>query len=891
MTSAQQPPRLARRLLQRALPIDVREHITSELDEVYQYKRSEIGPRHARLWYWREALSFAGRFTVEENRRGHMKGFFEGWGTDLHHAARRLLRMPGFSGITVLTLALAIGASTAIFSVVDAVLINPLPFPNSNRLVTILVSAPGSDLQGTVGAAPEFFVAYRDQADKLENIAMFQTAQATARTAERVDRLFLIASSSSLFPTLGVQPQLGRLPNADDDKKRANVMLISHALWQEWFGGDRSVIGKSFEAAGSQREVIGVMPADFRFPDARTSIWARASIADEASIKPGAFNFNLIARMKPGVEPEDLSGQLKTIAAGLPNRFGGTPRYRAIIERHQPVITTLEKRLVGDFERPLWILLGTVGIIFLIACANVANLFIARAESRRMDLAVRQAMGATRGGLVRSLMAEALLLAAAGGVAGVLIAWAAVPMLVRIAPEGVPNIDLVGLKPLSLLVTLGLSLLAALAFGLAPAIRFSKAGGVSDLRQTGRIGTAQGRFARNVLVVVQTGAAVVLLVGAGLLARSFVQLTRVNLGYDTRDIFTFQVAPSGPSFTDAQAFARFHQGIMERIRALPGVTSVGLVNELPLDEGAMGGRFESDAMAAEGKPAVPVAFNFAGGDYFETMKIGLVAGRLLTPADHAGGTTNVLVSRSAAEKLWPGQNPIGRKVRMVTEAGPSPIGWENVVGVVEDVRLESFRQPAADPMVYRAMIGPTPRSWAVGSPAYVVKTARAETISNEIRALLHEHAPGAPMYRIFTMEGLAKRANAQLTFTMLMLGIAAAVALILGAVGLYGVLSYVVAQRTREIAVRMALGAEAVGVRRMVVAQGAKVAIVGIAIGTVAALGLKGVLESLLFGVKPLDVSTFVAMPALMLAVAAVASYIPARRASGVDPMQALRGD
>ena len=888
MTPPVHPPGLARRILQRSLPIDVREHITSELDEVFHYKCEQRGPRRARLWYWREVLSFAGRFTVEENRRGHMKRFVEGWTSDFRHAARRLRRSPGFTAIVAVTLTLAIGACAAIFSVVDAVLINPLSYPDADRLVLIRATAPGSDLQGESPVGAEFYVAYRDDAEKLESIGMTTGGQTTFRTPEHVDRLFFAMMTRSLFETLGVQPSIGRLPNVEDDAKNANVTLISHALWQDWFGGDPSVLGRMIQIGSAQREIIGVMPPDFRFPTAQTSAWARASIADERSIKPGGFNFNVVARMKPGVTIEELTSQLAIIAKRLPERFGGNANYARIIEKHQPVVRTLEEQIVGRASTTVWIVFGTVGMVFLIACANVANLFTARAESRRRDIAVRQALGAGRAGLIRSLMAEALLLGAAGGVGGALLAWGLVPLFVRYAPEGLPNVDLITLNGATLAFTIGLAMLAACLFGLLPAIGFSRPSRIDDLKQAGRGGTLQGRLARNGLVALQTGAALVLLVGAGLLMRSFWTLSNVDLGFDTKNIFTFQIAPSGPSFNTGPAFARFHEGFMDRLRGLPGVESVGYVNTLPLDEGAAPARFATEQSAATGRTLPPIMMTFTAGDYFQTMKIPLVSGRFFQQSDHMGGATNVIVSRAAAEQLWPNENPIGKRLQYGTDADDP---WTTVVGVVGDVRLDSFRQEAKDPLVYLPAVGPTPMAWGVGSPAYVVRTSRADSIAADIRALAREVAPGAPVYRIFTLQGLAERSLAPTSFTMLLLGIAAALALVLGAVGVYGVLSYVVAQRRQEIAVRMALGAAAPAVRRMVVLQGSQVTLIGVGLGVAAALWLTGLLESLLFGVKPLDIVTFTAMSALMVVVALVASYLPARRASAVDPIQALRGE
>jgi predicted permease len=871
-------------MLRAALPGDARDHVPVELDEVFRRRSAQGGALRARLWYWGETLSFAWHFLRERNRRGRRGLMLNETGRDCVHALRRLARAPGFTAVTVLTLALAIGANTAIFSVVDAVLINPLALPDAGRLVSIRVSAPGSELQGTYGVGPEFFVHYRDRADTLANVGLYRTAQSTFRTPDRVDRLFMAQVTSSLFPTLGVKPVAGRLPTADDDQRRAPIMLISHSLWQTWFNGDSNVIGKSFEAANAQRTVIGVMGPDFRFPDGRFSVWIHGAF-DETRITPGQFAFNLIGRMKPGVTVDELRGQLDVVARELPARFGGSPGYARIIEKHKAVVRQQEDLLVGNVAGPIWILLGTVGVVLLIACANVANLFSVRTESRRRDLAVRLAIGASRGRLIRSQMAEAVMLAALGGIGGVAIAWTGVPLLVRLAPENLPNLDLVAVNPTVLAFTAGVTVLAAVGFGLAPAVRFSRPQATGDLRQTAGTPAPRRRAVHHALVVVQTALALVLLVGAGLLARSFAALNLVDPGFTTKDVFTFQVAPARESgLNDGPSFARFHRGLMDRIAAIPGVSSVGVVQELPLDEGAGTARFAT-AEADASDNGRPMTFTHAGGDYFPTMGISLVRGRLLDETDHAG-SEHALVSQLAAERLWPGQDPIGRRFRFATQTNWT---WMTVVGLVEDVRLASYRQTAGNPMVYLPMVGPTPQSWAVGSPAYVVRTTRSGAMETEIRALMHDYAPGAPVYRVFTMERLADRSMAQLSFTMVTIAVAAILSLVLGAIGLYGVLSYVVSQRTREIAVRMALGAYAPSLRRMVMLQAGRVTLIGVVTGLAAAWGLTRVLGTLLFNVQPLDAATFLGTAAVMLAVGLLAGYLPARRASSVDPLQALR--
>jgi len=806
------------------------------------------------------------------------------WLRDFMHAARALRRAPAFTIVTVVTLALAIGSNAAIFSVVDAVLIDPLPFPNADRLVSIRATAPGTDMPAEFGVGAEFFVQYDENADLLEDLGFFQSAQTTVRTEERTDRLFIQAVNPSFFSALGVTPVLGRLPTLEDAE--GTVVVISHDLWISWFRGDPSVIGRSLEVSRAQRTVIGVMGPKFRFFDDRMAVWVHDLVTDQENLEPGHFGLGLVGRTRPGVDHADLAEQLAVLARRLPERFGGSAQYARIIEQHRPVVRSLEEQLVGDVATPLWLLLGTVAIVLLVACANVANLFFVRAETRQRDLAVRQALGGGRAVLIRTQMAEALLLAGFGGLAGALLALASIPLLVRAAPEGIPNLNAAHLNVATLLFTAGVSILAACAFGLLPSIRVSGSRLFDALKQTARTGGASSHLSRNALVSLQTASALVLLVGSGLLFRSFWTLSHVDPGFDTDNVFTFQVSPQREEVHDGPSYARFHEGFMQRVAGLPGVESVGLTNWLPLDEGAATNRFLTERTAASGETPPPMRFTFVGGDYFGTMGISLLSGRLFEPSDHIDGLGNAIVSPAAARQLWPGEDPIGQRLAITSDT----THWQTVVGVVEDILVEDFRQEAADPMIYLPMVGPL-RQWVVGSPAYVVKSPRADALAPDIRNLMREVVPESPMYRIFTMEGLAERSMAQLSFTMLLLAIAAGLALILGAVGLYGVLSYVVSNRSREIAVRIALGAEGERVRRMVVLQGARVTLVGLLFGIVAALASTRVLDSLLFGVGALDAMTLIVMSSVMVAVALLASYVPARRASSVDPMESLRAD
>jgi putative ABC transport system permease protein len=808
----------------------------------------------------------------------------ESWLREFRHSARSLWRTPGFTFTVVATLALAIGANAAIFSVVKAVLLEPLPFPNADRLVHIGGTAPGTDQPEEFGVPDELYFAYRESVPAIEDAGLYGTGASTTRAEGQVDQLFVTQATPSVFTTLGAVPLYGRLPTDTDD---GNVVVISYWLWQSWFNSDEKVIGKSYSFANQNRQVIGIMKPEFRFPDERVAFWVPLAIR-AAQVTPGGFGTRMVARIKPGTNRAVLAAQLEPVARQVQQRLGGPAPYARVMERHRPVVKPLREHLVGKISAPLWILLGTVGIVFLVACVNVANLFTVRAENRRVELSVRQALGARRSDLVRPQLADALLLAAAGGVVGALIAWAAVPLLVHAAPDAVaggfsgapiPGLATARLDGPAVLFTAGISVLAACAFGLLPAFRLSGAR-LGTLQQAGRGIVGRSSLGRDALVAVQTASALVLLVGAALLMRSVWQLSRVDAGYDTKGIFTFQIAAGGPNPSDRASVSRFQYVFMDRLAGLPGVQSVGFISLLPLDEGAGSINLTTPRIQASGAEAPLVRNAAAGGAYFQTMGIALRQGRYFERVEEEQGLRNVIISETAARVLFPGEEPLGKQLRPATGAADT---WYTVIGVVEDVLVDDLRRTTPEPMVYLPGVST--------SPAYVIKSSRADQLAPEVRAIIRDVAPNSPMYRIFTMEALAAKAMASLSFTMALVSIAAVLALVLGAVGLYAVLSYGVTQRTQEIGVRMALGAEPRTVRRMFVWQGARVALLGVAVGALAAVILTRNIQSLLFGVGRLDVTTFAGMSAVMLGVALVASYIPARRASQVDPLVALRSE
>ena len=808
------------------------------------------------------------------------------WTTDLRHAARSLRRAPAFFVTAVVTLGLAIGAVAGMFNVVYTVLLRPLPFPSPDRLVVISGTAPGSDMPARFSLGLDFYFQYKEQSKLIDGIFFVTGGTSTLRTegaGARVERIPMGFPSNSMYSTLGVSPLKGRLPASDDGER---VVVISDALWKSWFGGQDSVIGQKYFVSGAMREVIGVMPPDFRFPTDDTMLWVPQA-PEPKDVQPGNLGLTLIARMKPGVTTEQLTAELTQISKGLPGRFGGAAPYARLIAQHRALVDPLLQQLVGPtVSASLWVLLGAVAVVLLIACANVTNLFIVRAEGRRREMAVRNAIGAGRWQLARLQLAEALVVATSAGALAMVLSVFAMPMFVRAAPAGIPRLGSTGLDLPTLAAAFGLVLLVAVACGVAPALR-SSTPDLTRLKEGGRSGTGRRRWTRDALVAAQTALALVLLIGSVLLVRSFQQLHRVDPGYHTKDLYTFQFAPEQPQkLTDGPSWGRFHLDFMDRLRALPDVATVGVVNNIPLDEGTGGGRWLTESMAADSTGTL-LNQNWTAGDYFRAMGIEVLRGRTFTNDEAFTPNTNIIISESAADRLWPGQDALGKLLRR--RLGNQMLTF-NVIGVVADVKQMDWRD-AGQALVYFSLTGPTAEIWGMSSPAYVIKSRRAGNLTAEVRALVKQVAPEAPVYREFTMSFLAKRSMIQLSFTTLTLGAISMLALILGAIGLYGVLSVVVAERTREIGVRMALGASGGAVRRMVATRGLVVVFVGVVVGLGVAAASTQALRPLLFGIEAGDPAVFVTMPVALLAIGLIAGYLPARRASRVNPIVALNKD
>lgn len=777
------------------------------------------------------------------------------------------------------TLGLAIGANGAIFTIVNDVLLDPLPFAEPDRLIHIEASAPGSDLPDEFGVSNEFLLGYGELTDVFEDVARYNAYTATVRTVDRTERAPLSSPSTSLFRTLGVEPILGRLATDEDDGQAA---VLSHGAWIDWFGGDEAVLGRSVEMAGASRTIVGIMGPEFEFPMEGIVAWLPFTIRPE-NVTPGRFGTALVGRLRPDVTMDMAKTRMDAAALRFPEVYGGSANYARLMEQHRSVARLLEDEMVAGVAQPLRILLGSLLIVLLVACANVTNLFLVRAERRRHDYSLRRAIGAGRAELARAQMSEVLILAALAGGIAVTLTWLALPIIVSAAPQRVAGLDAIAVGPATLAFTFALCVVAAVLCGAVPVIRAAASG--TGLLGTGvRGGVARSTRGRDALVALQTSLALVLLVGSGLLVRSFQELSSVDPGYDTENIFSFQIAVEDEEgMVNGLDFARFHTDFMEQLRGLPGVETVGLVNNLPLNETVNSTRFRPDGDEVAEDAGPQLSMNFIGGDYFASMGIDVLTGRTFLETEHLDNPGYVVVSARAAELLWPGEDPMGRQLYW-----PQLETWETVIGVVEDVKQNDLRDEV-DPMVYFPMVGRTADSWDLQSPAYVVRTERAGMIAPEARALARSAAPSAPMYRAFTMEQLAADNLLALSFTLLIMGIASGLALVLGTVGLYGVLSYIVAERTREIGVRIALGAEGGSVQRMVVLKGVQVVAVGIGIGALAALAATRALRALLFGVGTADAATFVAVSLVILAVGAVASYVPARRASSIDPVEALR--
>lgn len=817
----------------------------------------------------------------------------------LRTALRKLARAPLFTLAALVTLALGIGANTAIFSVVNGVLLKPLPYDEPDRVLGMWHEAPGLDLP-LVNQSPATYLTYRADARHLEDMALWAGRAPTVQGPDRPEEVQALMVTDGFLGVLRVRPVLGRdFTAADDGPGAPPTVILSHGYWQRAFGGDPGVLGRTLRVSGTPREIIGVLPEGFRFLDRNPALLYPAGL-DPAQVIMGNFSYQGIARLRPGSTLQDVSTETAHLAFVAADRFPGalTP---SMMEqaRFAPRIRPLSEDLVGDVRPLLRVLLGTVGIVLLIACANVANLFLVRAEGRVREIAVRTALGAGRGDVAAAFLSESILLGLAGGVLGVGLAWAGLRLLVGMAPGRLPRLEEIGLDPTVLLFTLAISLLAGLAFGLFPLLRYGRPDLAPTLKEGGRGGT-QGRERhrlRSGLVVGQVALALVLLVGSGLMIRTFQALRNVSPGVEgPAALLTFRTVVPSAEVADPYEAAEILQQILHQLRETPGVVAAGAASYLPFTTSN-----SSDPLFIESRPVPPGQlppirrFMWTMPGYFGAMGMPLVAGRDLIWDDLRVPNAVTVVSASLAREVWGDPaRAIGERVGTLGLEDSGMI-WAEVVGVVGDVPSDGLDQPLVPtvywPPVQADLYGRGPEIQR--GMSYVVRAAPGamEGMLPRVQQVVWGIGPSLPVASVGNLGEMVERSLSRASFALTMLGIAAGVALLLGAIGLYGVVSYSVSQRSREIGVRMAMGAGRDTVSRMVVGEGLRLAGGGLVLGLAGALLLSRLLGSLLYGVKALDPATYLAVGSLLVLVAAGASWVPARRAAGVDPAVTLRGE
>jgi putative ABC transport system permease protein len=815
----------------------------------------------------------------------------------LTHILRRLLQLPVFTAVAVLTLALGIGANAAIFSVVDGVLLKPLPYPRADELVVLDHAAPGINLK-SAGAAPFLYYTYREDGRLFQDVALWTGDTESVTGVAEPEEVRSIVVTDGMLPMLGARPALGRLISAHDDSPGSDdTMMLSGGYWRTRFGGDPSVIGRRIMVNGKPREVIGVLPDSFRFFDQKPSLILPMRL-DREKVHLGQFSYTAVARLKAGVTIDQATAEVaRLIPIGL-QKFPPFPGFSLKMfedAKLQPNVRLLKADVIGDVGSALWLLMGTIGMVLLIACANVANLLLVRAEGRQQELAVRAALGASRGRIAYELLAESVVLGLVGGIAGLGFAYAAVRTLIALAPGNLPRLDNISIDATVMLFTFAVSIVAGLLFGAIPVFKYAGPQVAAGLRGGGRTSSASRdrHRARSILVVVQVALAVVLLVSSGLMIRTFQALRHVNPGFTKpAELLTLRLSIPSAQVKEPEAVVRMHQAIMDKIAGIPGVSSVGLTSIVPMtDSGWHDPIFASDKSYDQTKiPAIRL-FKFISPGLLKTMGNPLVAGRDFTWEDAYGKRPVALVSENLARELW--KDPAAALGKQIRENMNS--SWREVVGVVADERDEGVDKKA-----------PATAFWPVlmdhfegdeiqvrRTLTYVVRSTRAGSngFVNEVSRAVWSVNPNLPLASVRTLEAVVSASMARTSFTLVMLAIAGAMALLLGIAGIYGVISYSVSQRTREIGIRMALGAQQQTVTRMFVGYGLRLAAIGIACGLTAAVLLGRVMASLLFETSPLDPATYAAVCLSLVGAAMLASYVPALRATAINPVTALRAD
>jgi predicted permease len=858
--------------VERELEVELRFHLEQLIEENIA---SGMTPDEAR---W-SALRAIGGVTLyqEECRDMRRMNFIDGLWKDLRHAARVLRRGPGFTAMAVFTLALGIGATTAIFSVVYGVLLKPLPFAEPERLVGLYHRGPGVNL-AVMNQGPATYFIYRDNQKTFEDIGAWDRQEVSITGRGEPERVEALEVTAATLPLLRVQPLLGRLFTEQDNAPGSPPQVIlTYGYWHRVFGGARDIVGQPLQVDGVPADVIGVLPASFKFLRNDPAVLLPMQPNPEA--KWVSFGFQALARLKPGATLAEANADIARMIPIVEQ----VPGHIAL--KLEPNVRPLADDVIGNVGRVLWILLGTVSIVLLIACANVANLFLVRAEGRQQELAIRAALGASRGRIARELLAETLMLGLGAGLVGLAFARACIGLLRTLAPTSLPRVDEIALDPAVLLFALAISLLTGLLFGGIPVLRLG-APSSTALKEGGRQssdGPVRQRT-RNTLVVAEVAMALVLLIVSGLMIRTFLAMQQVEPGFtNPEQVQTFRIEIPNTMGADPVEMARLHEQIAERLRAVPGVVSVGLSSSVTMD-----GEDNTNPLNVEHFP-VPEGempplrrFKSVAPGYFETMANPLLAGRAITWTDIYESRPVVVISKALAREYWGSLGEaLGKRVRGF---GPT---WYEVVGVSGDERDDGLNQPPTA-IVYWPMVNEIYRPTTI---SYVVRSSRvgARGFLGELQQAVWSVNADLPLANVLTLEEIQADSMAQTAFAMVMLAIAATVALLLGVVGIYGVIAYIATQRTREIGIRIALGAQTRDVRVLFLRHGLLLTAAGIVFGIGASLAATRVMSALLFGVGPVDLLTYAGVSAGLAAVALLATYLPARRASRLDPIAALR--
>jgi len=838
----------------------------------------------ARAWTGRAALplSVVSNRNADHNSRSPVMDRFM---SDIRYSMRTLRRAPAFAVVAVLTLALGIGATTAVFAVVDGVLLRPFPYPYMDRLM-MLTEVAGTGQ--TMSVAWPNYQDWRAQNDAFEDLGLFRNMPVALAGGDAPERLNGSLMSSSIFASIGIAPIAGRTFNEQDDVPGGpRVAVISERLWRNRFGARGDIINLPVTLNSQPFTIVGVMPASMRFPGRTVDVWLPLGLFVDTFPKargshPGLFAFG---RLKPGVDVERGRATMNAIAKRLSDQYPGSNRNNGI------VVTPYYELIVQNIRPVLQMLLGAVTMLLLIACSNLASLMLARAESRQRELALRAALGAGRGRLIRQVLAESAMLAAAGGVLGVGLAYAAVRAFVGSQPSTVPRIDLLAIDWRVLTFAIVVSAITVVLFGLLPAIRASRPDLQHVLRTLGG-GSRRSVRLRRVLVAAQIAVATVLLVGAGLFARSLGRLMAIELGFDPARVVAMRLTLPDAKYPTREAWIAFHQTVLDRLSAMPGAEAIAMNSAVPLEGGGAESPVikEGDPVPSADRPADPTLFQATAGEYFKVMGIQLVQGRVFGAADTGSSPPVVIIDDTLAKHLFGTESAVGRRVAF--EFNSQPI-FREVVGVVRHVRHYGLTTEPISFQVYAPMLQ-LPIWWDTRRPAMalLVRTgADADALVSSVRRAVVAIDSSVPVYGVQTMETYVSQATEQPRLSAMLVSAFAVLALVLAAVGVYGVLAYVVSQRTREIGVRVALGARRSDILRHVVSQGLVLTGAGLAIGLAGAAALANLVRTLLYQVSPRDAGTFLTTAVVLSVIAVVASLIPARRASSVDPLTALRSE